>query len=315
MQAPHEPRDGFVDRLEWQISSELRRRQRTGPATWLPSSPFKAAAAIVLVVIGSMALGGAVMVAAMQAQDNARRDLLTSGYERRLELARARLANARTHLTAVQRDVAVGAQPAIRQEEARLNVTEAELEIQLVELQLQEVRLTSRDPVNDISAPLVSGRDFVTERLQASLLGPEHALSLARTNAQAMRRRMEVGLSTVTDLAEAEARVLELETAVASLQRKLQIRRQFVSGQLTATQADLRVIEGEAEQRVKALEPRIALARKHVADAERRFQVGVATHVDLAEARLRLSTLEADLAKAQLDLALIRKKVQEPAAR
>jgi outer membrane protein TolC len=259
-----------------------------------------------------MAAGGAAVAAAVQAQNSERRELIASGYERRIELARARLANAQALLTTVQRDVAVGVQPRIRAEEARLDVRDSEREVQIVELQLQEVRLTSREPVDDISAPLVSGRDFVTERLQASLLTPEQGLTVARTTAQAMQRRMEVGLATVTDLAEADARVLELQAAVASIQRKLQIRRQFVAGLITAAQADLRVIESEAEQRVKALEPRIALARKHVADAERRFQVGVANHVDLAEAKLRLSTLEADLAKAQLDLALIRKKINEP---
>ena len=311
MQAPHTPRDGFVERLEWQISSELRRRHRSGPATWLPASPVKAAAVIAFLVIVSMAAGGAAVAAAVQAQDSQRREFVASGYERRLDLARARLANAQALLTTVQRDVAVGVQPPIRLEEARLDVRDSEREVQIVDLQLQEVRLTSREPVDDISAPLVSGRDFVTERLRASLLTPEQGLTVARTTAQAMRRRWDVGLATATDLAEAEARVLELEAAVASIQRKLEIRRQFVGGQITAPQADLRVIESEAEQRVKALEPRIALARKHVADAERRFQVGVANRVDLAEAKLRLSTLEADLAKAQLDLALIRKKINE----
>ena len=311
MQAPHTPRDGFVERLEWQISSELRRRHRSGPATWLPASPLRAAAVIAFLVIVSMAAGGAAVAAAVQAQDSQRRELVASGYERRLDLARARLANAQALLTTVQRDVAVGVQPQIRLEEARLEVRDSEREMQILDLQLQEVRLTSREPVDDISAPRVSGRDFVTERLQASLLTPEQGLTVARTTAQAMRRRWDVGLATATDLAEAEARVLELEAAVASIQRKLQIRRQFVGGQITASQADLRVIESEAEQRVKALEPRIALARKQVADAERRFQVGVANHIDLAEAKLRLSTLEADLAKAQLDLALIRKKISE----
>ncbi len=311
MQDPHTPRDGFVDRLEWQISSELRRRHRSGTATWLPSSPLKAAAAIVLVVLVSMAAGGAAVGAAVQAQNNERRDMLTSGYERRLDLARARLANARARLTAVQRDVAVGAQPAIRLDEARLDVADSEYEVQIIDLQLQEVRLTSHEPLDDLTAPLVSGRDFVLERLHASLLRPQDGLTFARTSAQAVRRRMDVGLATATDLAEADARVLEIQATVASIQRKLEIRRQFIGGKITAVQADLRLIEAEADQRVKAIEPRLALARKQVADAERRFQVGVATHVDLAEARLRLSTLEADLAKAQLDLALIRKRISE----
>ena len=311
MQAPHTPRDGFVERLEWQISSELRRRHRTGPATWLPASPVKAAAVIAFLVIVSMAAGGAAVAAAVQAQSKERRDLVVSGYEQRVQLAQARVSAALREVDRVDRQVAVGLEPPVTLQDSRLRLAEAQGMLKTSELELQEARTTGQEAQDQISAPLVSGRDFVSERLQTSLLAPELGLANARVVAQAMRRRMDVGLATVTDMAEAEARVLELEAAVASIQRKLAIRRQFVTGQITAPQADLRVIESEAEQRVKALEPRIALARKHVADAERRFQVGVANHVDLAEAKLRLSTLEADLAKAQLDLALIRKKIGE----
>ena len=312
MQAPHAPRDGFVERLEWQISSELRRRHRTGPATWLPASPVKAAAVIAFLVIVSMAAGGAAVAAAVQAQNKERRDLVVSGYEYRVQLAQQRVSAALREVDRVDRQVAVGVEPPGTLQDSRLRLAEAQGMLKTSELELQEARTTGQEAQDQISAPLVSGRDFVTERLQTSLLAPELGLTNAKTQAQAMRRRMEVGLATVTDMAEAEARVLELEAAVASIRRKLEIRRQFVGGLITASQADLRVIESEAEQRVKALEPRIALARKHVADAERRFQVGVANHVDLAEAKLRLSTLEADLAKAQLDLALIRKKINEP---
>ena len=313
MQAPHTPRDGFVERLEWQISSELRRRHRSGPATWLPSSPLKATAAIVFVVLVSMAAGGAAVAAAVQAQGKERRHSVLLNYQQRLQLAQMRLTTAKLELTTLERQIAVGLErpDSIQVHDSRMRVAEAEGSLQVSQLELQEAEATGQEPLDQISAPLVSGRDFVAERLQASLLAPEAGLANARVIAQAMRRRWDVGLATVTDLAEAEARVVELEAAIASTRRKIEIRRQFVGGLIRAPQADLRVIESDAEQRVKALEPRIALARKHVADAERRFQVGLANHVDLAEAKLRLSTLEADLAKAQLDLALIRKKIGE----
>ena len=313
MQAPHTPRDGFVERLEWQISSELRRRHRTGPATWLPASPVKATAAIVFLVLVSMGAGGAAVAAAFQAQDKERRDLVVSSYEQRVQLAQLRLSAARLQLSEIERQVAVGVErnDSPQVQDSRLKLAEAEGLLMVGELELQEVRITGREAQDAISAPVVSGRDFVTERLQASLSVPERALISAKAQAQAMRTRWNVGMATMTDMTEAEARVLELEAAVASIRRKLEIRREFTAGRVTAPQADLRVIESEAEQRVKALEPRIALARTHIAAAQRRFDVGVTNHVELAEAKLRLSVLESELAKAQLDLALIRKKIQE----
>lgn len=313
MQDPHTPRDGFVDRLEWQISSELRRRHRSGTATWLPSSPLKAAAVIAFLVIASMGLGGAAVAAAVQAQGKERRHAVLLAYEQRLQLAQLRLTTARLELSTLERQIAVGLErsDSTQAQDVRMKVVEAEGSLQMSDLELQEARMTGEEPLDQIAAPLVSGRDFVTERLQSSLSAPERALATAKERVRAVRTRMEVGLAPAIDVEEAEVRVLELEAAIASIRRKLDIRRQFVAGQLTAQQADLRLLESDAEQRLKALGPRISLARQHVAAVQRRFEVGVATQVDLAEAKLRLTALEADLAKAQLDLALIRKKISE----
>jgi hypothetical protein len=312
MQDPHTPRDGFVERLEWQISSELRRRHRTGPATWLPASPVKAAAVIAFLVIVSMAAGGAAVAAAVQAQNDARRDALTSGYEQRLELARRRLVAAQTHMQVLDREVKLGLLPPDRLSEPQLNVTEAEQSVKVLELQLQEVRLSAREPLSEISAPLVSGRDFVLERLQIERLAPELALVVERVRLKDGQARVRVGVAPAIEVAEIEARISELESAISGLQRKLDIRRQFVAGQITAAQADLRVLESAAEHRLRALEPKIAVARTKVAAEESRFNVGLTTRVEVAAARLRLSELESELAKAQLDLALIRKKINEP---
>ena len=311
MQDPHEPRNGFVDRLEWQISSELRRRHRTGPATWLPASPLKAAAAIAFLVLVSMGIGGAAVAAAVQAQNNERRDLLVSGYEQRLELARQRRTLALQHADRVDGDISIGTRRPEDGHDANLNVVEAERALKTLELQLQEVRASGREPLSEISAPVVSGRDFVTERLQVDLIGAERALEVELARLRSVRSRVKVGVASPADVAEIEARVSELQAALTGIRRRLEIRSLFVGGKVNAAQAELRALESDAEQRLKAVEPRIGVARTHVADMERKFQVGLVTHVQVAEARLRLSELEADLAKAQLDLALIRKKIGE----
>ena len=58
--------------------------------------------------------------------------------------------------------------------------------------------------------------------------------------------------------------------------------------------------------------PKVELAVKRVAAVKTNVEVGLAQRVDLAEATLELRTLETELAKAQLDLALIRRRLQEP---
>jgi len=89
MHDQHEPRNEFVDRLEWHITREVRRRNRsTQSYRSIPLWRTKALLGILLLIVGSMAVGGVVVAASYQAENNERRDLLVSAYERRAELAR-----------------------------------------------------------------------------------------------------------------------------------------------------------------------------------------------------------------------------------
>jgi outer membrane protein TolC len=60
----------------------------------------------------------------------------------------------------------------------------------------------------------------------------------------------------------------------------------------------------------------VALARSQSELAKVRVQVGTGQRVELAKAALELQELEAELAKAELDLALVRQQIaQRPAQR
>jgi outer membrane protein TolC len=67
----------------------------------------------------------------------------------------------------------------------------------------------------------------------------------------------------------------------------------------------------EAEQQVTSIKPKIALAQQEVALLAQRVEGGVATPVSLAEAKLRRLELETALSKAELDLAVVRRRIAE----
>ena len=158
--------------------------------------------------------------------------------------------------------------------EAQNKVIEAEALIRSVELQLAEVRLTGRDPLSAVSSPLVSGRDFVGERLRNDLTVPKAALSLEQSRLQDAKTRVEIGMATVLDLAVVETRVKELESALVAIERKMQIRQRFLSGAMSSAQADLMVLEAEAEQRLLALKPKLSLARVQLDQMAGRVRIG-----------------------------------------
>jgi len=312
MHDQHEPRNEFVDRLEWHITREVRRRNRsTQSYRSIPLWRTKALLGILLLIVGSMAVGGVVVAASYQAENNERRDLLVSAYERRAELARQRLASATEQLHSAERAVALGVATQDALPEARFKAAEAQAQVRSVELQLEEIRLTGRQPLNEISSPRVGGRDFVGERLLSDMSLPEVALDLARSRLRRAESLLSLGLIDLMDVNSARVQVAELEASIQAFEKKLEIRRAFLENKTDAAMAELRVLESDALQKQKMIAPKVELARKQLERAKTNVQLGTGQRVDLAQATLRLQELETEATKADLDLLLVRRQIEQ----
>lgn len=281
----------------------------------MPRWRLKAAVGVAALVLVSMAIGGAVVAAAYQAQGNELRDLLSAGYERRADLARQRLALAREQVQTEQQRVAIGLGNQEAVLAAGVKVAEAEASLKVIDLQIQEIRIAAREPLGDVSSPLVSGRDFVTERWKIEASVPAAALEFEQGHLRGTEQRVAVGLANMSDVEISRARILELEAGIEAFHRKIDVRQRFLKGELDAAMADLRMLEGDAEQRRKALVPKIELARKTVAGIDARIQVGMAQTVERTDARLRVLQLETELARLDNELAVIRRQIAQRGGR
>ena len=310
MSAAHKPREEFVNQLEHHLRADLRRRDLAARAhTWMPRSKTAVALAIVAVASVLMAVGGGVVAAAYEARRSDQRDLLLGTFEQRAALAKQRLALARQQLQDVQQRVSVGLESQELVLDVQLKVTEAETELKSIELDIAEIRATGREPMNTLSAPLISGRDFVTERLRTEMSLPAAALELEKTRAQAAQTRYEIGLAKAIEVEASATRMIELESAVEAFRRKLDIRQTFLKGGLAPAVSDLRGLEAETHLRRIALARRIDFARRQVSDLKARIETGTANPLNLAEAELRLQELQLEMMKADYDLLLIRKQL------
>jgi hypothetical protein len=193
--------------------------------------------------------------------------------------------------------------------EGQNKVGEARAQTRSLELQVQEVRLTGREPLDRISSPLVSGRDFVGERLRNDMIVPIAAMAIEQERMQSAQTRVSVGVAFPIDVEIARAKIGELRTAVQGYELKLDIRQRFLKGEIGAVQADLRVLEVEAEQQRSTLAIRIDLAQKQVELTAKQVQAGLSQRLDLVEAALLVQQLKADLAKTDFDLAAIRQRL------
>ena len=313
MSGAHEPREEFVNQLELQLRADLRRRNlATGPRLWTLQSTRAAALTIAAIALGSMALGGGVVATAYEVRLSEQRNVLLETMEQQAVIARQRLALAIQQLQEAERRVSVGIAPGDSVSDAQFRVRETDAEVKLIDLGVEEIRASSREPMQALSAPLVSGRDFVTERLRVQMSVPVAAIDLGRSRIQAARTRINLGVADPNDLdrsgtslVDLEARVAEAESAVGTFQRKLEIRQTFLKNGVTAVVADLRGLQAEAEGRRLALGRQIDAARGHVQALKAKVNVGTVDPLKLAESELRLQQLQLDLTKADYDVALV----------
>jgi hypothetical protein len=231
--------------------------------------------------------------------------MLVETFEQRREILRRQLALTSQQLRAEEERVAVGIGNPARVREARLKVAEAEAEVRLVEIDLVEIRAAGREPMTSVSAPLVEGRDLVTDRLRVARSVRAAALELERENVKAARTRVEVGLANDAEVEAANARVFEVESAIRLIEQKIEIRQAFLKGGLSAAAADLRVLAAETEQRRLVLQRRLELARRQMQGLRERLEIGRARPLELAEAELKLQELQLELTKTECDLTLI----------
>jgi len=312
MRHTHEPSDDFVAKLEREITREVRRRHQPMPwPQWLPQTRLAATLALIALMVASMGIGAAAMAAGYAAQGNERRNQLTTSYEQRADLARQRLAIANDELKAAERQVSVGMATAMSVLEGRMKVAEADAQLKSLQLQLEEIRITGLEPRNEASAPRVAGRDFVSERLRIEMSVPEMALSLEQEHVRDAQNRFAVGMADGVDVESASVRMIEMQTALLTFRKKLDIRQKFLVGPVDAVETELRILEAEAEQRTKSIAPKLALARKEVDRLTGRVDIGAATRVDVSLATLKRLQLETDLAKADLDLSLVRQRIAQ----
>lgn len=302
----HEPDKQFVENLEWQIGSEVRRRNRT-TARRSPLGRLARAAALVVV---SMAFGAVAMGASYQIEESWRKELLVAGLEVHLELARQRIQLAVEELARVEVRVGIGTAPPLAREQPRLFVAESEVQVRRMELELEEINLSGRESRDDVSAPLVSGRDFVSERLGLEMQIERQRLEMVVAELQAQARRVEVGTMTPFELNGLQLAVGVAEDRLVSVETRLQIRQSFLAGEMATGEAELQALIGDAQSRESTARRRLDVAQRELGRIQRMSAVGVAGGATVQQVELAVSEAEAELRLAEIELGLLRQALQ-----
>jgi hypothetical protein len=295
MTALHEPAPEFRNALEAEIIRALRRDVRTGPLMLTRRRQRLRSAAI---LAAAVALGAAAGAAPAQVQDARQREQLTSVAQAeqqvllmRYDLARVAYAeaHARFEVGVIGRESLAAAEAELRSMESRVARNRIDLE---------EIRAAAAPPRDEISAPLVGDRDFVTERLRLDLRGAQRQLTAAEVAVGEAERRHRVGAATRAALLEPQIAHARAKSEMQRLAGMLNLRQAFIEQSLPVAE-----VERRAQRHELVVEAELARVLHDFAVDRLAFlreQLALGQAVELEVMRANVEVMERAMEKLQI---------------
>jgi hypothetical protein len=238
-------------------------------------------------------------------EDAKQRRLIEARAETAIEVLEVRRDVARSVAAEIAERVAAGLVPAAEQAQAEAQAELVALELERAKCDLAEVHASKRSPDDDLDAPVHDGRDFVAARLELELRRQE-----------VLVRQMEVELARAKQLVEAEmmraaeiaSRAAELERLAAArrdTERRLEIRRRVVAGEMSGAEAGSRAELQAARTRLERADTIVGIVEAQLEEVVAARERGTVTESDLQQAKLQLAEARAEQRLARLEHELL----------
>ncbi len=309
-----EPNEQFVDALEQRLRDGIRRRAlfdepraTTRRFQWKGTRMLATASLMSL----SLVLGATGTYAVVSHDVGAQRELLMQKASILLEQAQVRLDQKQTALAELLPLIEQGMAEEIVAVEYRQRVGEAVSELKCRELDLQETEITGRSPANDLTAPVIKGEDFVLQRLESQLQAVDLEYKLAQTEWERIEKLVGQGLISDGETIAGKADVQEAQWALARLQKRIELRKSFINGEIEAEEVELRALLREAEGDYDVAATRIKAMRLNLQRISALHEQGSATLSEIREAETAVREGESNLQLAEVQLEMLRRRLGE----
>lgn len=279
----HQPTPEFRDYLEGEITREFRRHRSFGRLR------------LTAILLGALTVGTTAGLASAQIRQGAQRDSLLQTAQSDLALAGLRLDMVRRMMEDVASRFRVGAVGPSVLAEAESELRQMEAMAARARLNVEEIRASALPARDDLNAPLVSGRDFVTERVQIDLFMAQQRLTIAEKVQAEAERQSRVGTASEFAVLEAGLKVVRERATLGTLAERRKLRKEYVD-QGTAVEnlnrrfqlAQVRFDAHVAQETVNVLRRRLEAVRKQHA-------VGSASELELLRSEYELKEKEFEL--------------------
>jgi len=296
MKENHQADPEFVSHLEWQVRTALRREQRFArPVQSRSGGRMKIAT---LVLVSALLGAGGVVV-------NRQQELLLAEVQGNLRLAGMEMDLLMSQYEEVEKRYQDGLVPREAILNARLALLRAEARLQRLQLDEEEILATGQEPQDELSAPLVGGRDLVTERLELDRSVAMEELTVAQAQLSTIQERYPSGLVGEAELMEGQIPVQQAESRVEELDHRLELRRQVLDGAMAGPEAERRVELSQVRGEMDVLEQAWESAAMRLRTMEERAGEGLVEESQLLGARLHLLQLETRMEVLRLRLEIL----------
>jgi hypothetical protein len=305
MNKMYEPDNRFVDRLEWQLSSEYRRVNRSKPAVGKIAVPRRVAA--MAIMVGILMTGVAVTKAADYIKDSWRKKIETARVETEVELKKVHLESIRDMASDVKLRVSNGL---VREDEYQamtLAVNNAELDLKRSLLNLDEVKMSGDIPRNELCAPLVGSRDFVSERLIIEKEEIELTLEQIRIHLERVKELAEAKAVRGDEVAHLKAELANRKVMTDKIQERLDLRRRFLEGTITAREVEIEDRITGAERNMRLAQSRVDALKEQMAQMKALEVQGSLEPTETRQMEYALAAAEAQLKLAALEMDVLLK--------
>jgi len=305
MNNAYEPDDRFVERLEWQLSSEYRRTNR------LKSAPGKIAVsrrmAGVAAIVGLVMTGLTALNAAAYLKDSWRKKIEIARIETEVKLKQAHLASTKEMAARTDQRFSLGVVGDEENQMIKLAVEKSDSDLKTALVNLDEVRASGEIPRNELYAPVVGGRDFVSERLEIEKKQTERGLKPLESRLNRSRQRVELGVIPKDQLDQIEAEMAGEKTTIDGIQKRLDLRKRFVTGTITAEEVEIEGRRTEAELKMTSAQAKVDSLQNQLKRLKNLEAVGLISPTETHEMQFALDAAQFELKLAAVEMDVLKK--------
>jgi hypothetical protein len=305
MTKTYEPDTRFVERLEWQLASEYRRANRLKPSSGKVAVPRLMV--VVALLVGVLTTGVAVIKAAEYIKDSWRKSLEIARVGTEVQLKEAHLESTRELASRAESLASLGL---IREEESqvlKLGVEKAALDLDRSLLNLDEVKASGVAPRDELYAPVVGGRDFVSERLKIQIKDVERDLELLGSRLGRSKQLVEVGAISGGDLDQIQAEIAARKAMIDETRKRIDLRKRYVAGKITAQEVEIGDRMAVAEKSMLQAQTKVDSLMKQLERSQAQEAVGMVSPRETSQLRYALDAAQAELKLAAVEVDVLGK--------